>query len=79
MSITSNMFVLLTLSNRRIKSLLRLQQMYKLCWKEEKIVKTKNNKKEKIKQGDAELKRDYKAHEIVPEEKEVQENGEKRY
>lgn len=53
--------------------------MYKLCWKEEKIVKTKNNKKEKIKQGDAELKRDYKAHEIVPEEKEVQENGEKRY
>lgn len=42
-------------------------------------MKTKNNKKEKIKQGDAELKRDYKVHEIVSEEKEVQENGEKRY
>lgn len=37
-------------------------------------MKIRNNKKEEIKQGDAELKRDYEANEIVPKE-EVQENG----
>lgn len=35
-------------------------------------MKVRSNKKEEIKQGDAELKRDY---EIVPKEEEVQENG----
>jgi len=38
-------------------------------------VKLRNNKKEEIKQGDAELKRDYEVNEIVPKEEEVQENG----
>lgn len=35
-------------------------------------MKVRKNKKEEIKQGDAELKRDY---ETVPKEEEVQENG----
>lgn len=38
-------------------------------------MKVRSNKKEEIKQGDAELKRDYEANEIVPKEEEVQENG----
>lgn len=37
-------------------------------------MKIRNNKKEEIKQGDAELKRDYEANEIAPKE-EVRENG----